>query len=363
MANSIHLSEQNSNNGRIQYIDVLRGIAILLVIYSHSLVLMVSSTNLSDLNNIFLQFRMPLFFFISGFFIYRNDYSFSLLKKRTRNRIRKQLWPTFIFWILCSAIFTDWNLNNIKANIFDMYKMGYWFTIVSVEYFAIFAPIIFFFSRKKIDIKFRNIILVFSACFCISLYLLFYQSLTQISISKIFCIPLVLKYSPYLILGMLYRINIEMFNKTLVGLPMMFSMGILFLVIQFFPTINSPIFSLRGMIVLSEIAAGISAVLFVNAIFFRIYRYSYIKNKQGCITNILQYIGTCTLEIYLLHYFIVYSMRSTCVARQLESFINTPYEFPIYICISFIISIICIGVVALFKRARVYSLLFKLNLQ
>lgn len=73
--------KQDSNNGRIQYIDVLRGIAILLVLYSHSMVLMVSNTNLSNLNHIFLQFRMPLFFFISGFFTYSKDYSFSLLKK------------------------------------------------------------------------------------------------------------------------------------------------------------------------------------------------------------------------------------------------------------------------------------------
>ena len=235
-----------------------------------------------------------------------------------------------------------------------MYKMGYWFTIVSVEYFAIFAPIIYFFSKKKINTKFRNIILVFLACCCISLYLAFYQSLTQISISKMFCIPLVLKYSAYFILGILYRINIVAFNKTLVGLPLMFSMALLFFAIQFSPIIGSPI-----IIVLSEIAAGISAVLLINAIFFRLY----IKRKQGCLTNILQYIGTCTLEIYLLHYFIVYSVRSTCVARQLESFINTPYEFPIYICISFLISIICIGVVAILKRAKIYSLLFKLNLQ
>ena len=67
MTNNIFTKTRIQNNGRIQYIDVLRGIAILLVIYSHSLVLMVSSTNLSDLNHIFLQFRMPLFFLLADF--------------------------------------------------------------------------------------------------------------------------------------------------------------------------------------------------------------------------------------------------------------------------------------------------------
>lgn len=239
-----------------------------------------------------------------------------------------------------------------------MFKMGYWFTIVSVEYFAIFAPIIYLFSKKRINLRYRNVILVFLVvCFTL-LYMSLYQPLTQIDITKIFCIPLVLKYSPYFILGMLYKINIAAFNKTLVGLPMMFSMAILFILCQFCPSIDSPI-SQRGLIVIFEIIAGISAVLFINAIFFRLY--SCING--GYLTKILQYIGACTLEIYLLHYFIVYPMRSTNVALQLESFINTPYEFPIYICISFLISIICLGFVALLKRARIYSPLFKFNLQ
>ena len=53
-----------NQNKRIVHIDALRGLAMLLVVYSHSLMLLTSNTNLSDLNGLFIKFRMPLFFFI-----------------------------------------------------------------------------------------------------------------------------------------------------------------------------------------------------------------------------------------------------------------------------------------------------------
>lgn len=52
---------------RIEYLDAMRGFCMILVVYSH-----LGNTNTPDLfcNNVFLTFRMPLFFFSEWIFMF-----------------------------------------------------------------------------------------------------------------------------------------------------------------------------------------------------------------------------------------------------------------------------------------------------
>ena len=59
---------------RLQWVDYLRGIAIILIVYRHVLVglqkgMIVVPEILVHANMIFYSFRMPLFFILSGIFI------------------------------------------------------------------------------------------------------------------------------------------------------------------------------------------------------------------------------------------------------------------------------------------------------
>jgi fucose 4-O-acetylase-like acetyltransferase len=86
---------------RLQWVDYLRGIAIVLVVYRHAL-LGIERSNIpvpsifSDANMIFYSFRMPLFFILSGIFISR-----SLAKKSVKDLIgikfENLLYPYFIW--------------------------------------------------------------------------------------------------------------------------------------------------------------------------------------------------------------------------------------------------------------------------
>ncbi|MFL5742645.1 MAG: acyltransferase family protein [Flavisolibacter sp.] len=72
---------------RLQWVDYLRGIAIILVVYRHALFGIERSkiaipTFLENANMIFYSFRMPLFFILSGIFISR-----SLAKKTVKQLI------------------------------------------------------------------------------------------------------------------------------------------------------------------------------------------------------------------------------------------------------------------------------------
>jgi fucose 4-O-acetylase-like acetyltransferase len=87
---------------RLYWVDYLKGIAIILVVYRHSLLGIQSSgiavpAYLENANMIFYSFRMPLFFMLSGIFISR-----SLAKRSVKQFITSKfetlLYPYFI-WV------------------------------------------------------------------------------------------------------------------------------------------------------------------------------------------------------------------------------------------------------------------------
>src|SRR5215831_11320964 len=87
---------------RLYWVDYLKGIAIILVVYRHSLLGIQSSgiiapAYLENANMIFYSFRMPLFFMLSGIFISR-----SLAKRSVKEFIASKfetlLYPYFV-WV------------------------------------------------------------------------------------------------------------------------------------------------------------------------------------------------------------------------------------------------------------------------
>src|SRR5438552_3015287 len=87
-----------SQSQRISWIDVCRGIGIILVIYAHGL-------GTDRYRYVFYAFHMPLFFFLSGVVYNRSKHTelFPYVKKTIKNT----LWPFFLFafisyllWIL-----------------------------------------------------------------------------------------------------------------------------------------------------------------------------------------------------------------------------------------------------------------------
>ncbi|MFT3846792.1 MAG: acyltransferase [Lacibacter sp.] len=90
--------------GRYKWVDYVRGIAILLVVYRHVLIGiertgLVIPSGLVTANMIFFSFRMPLFFILSGFFI-----NSSLLKRTLPklffDKFEAILYPYFIWCFL-----------------------------------------------------------------------------------------------------------------------------------------------------------------------------------------------------------------------------------------------------------------------
>lgn len=113
---------------RIAYIDAMRGFTMILVVYSHVCWLSLGDVEMGG-NRVLLLFRLPCFFFISGWL-------FAPVARRpfwptVRHKFMVQIVPTTVFLLLLApppAFFHQ----------LGTFKGGYWFTFVLFEFFALY---------------------------------------------------------------------------------------------------------------------------------------------------------------------------------------------------------------------------------
>jgi len=122
---------------RIGYIDAMRGFTMILVVYNHVLGFSFQSDPAFSFNDIFITFRMPLFFFLSGFLMYRPNLfrTGAGVGKFLKKKAMVQLVPTIIFTIAFCLIFR-YSYHDLW---FEKAKCGYWFTVTLFYFFALYA--------------------------------------------------------------------------------------------------------------------------------------------------------------------------------------------------------------------------------
>lgn len=282
MNNSI--AEITSPKRRELLFDTIRGVLILLVVYGHVSGFIFEGT--SKFDQILSTTAMPLFFFISGFFIYSIDYNGELLWRRFKNRISKHLYPTVVFFALFVVIFKG---GDFLHTIYDQSKAGYWFTYVSVLYFITLAPILWIFSRFKIKNFSRILILLALVLLAYGLHFLAsYFNFNGTSFGTLFSSARYLGYLPFLMFGSIFRILWEKYSDKLIN-----HIGF--------------VISLLGFVVCYVYGKPLSYL----CAYFGIYIFLYVFQKlckfwsNSRILNFFSFIGTLTLEIYLLHYFVI----------------------------------------------------------
>jgi hypothetical protein len=136
-----------SHKGRIEYIDAMRGFTMILVVYSH-----ICNYCLGDrwmgFNDIFFLFRLPCFFFISGWLFGKNDFYYiedrhpvmsytthrsasPHMMKIIKDKFMVQIVPTFIFLLILAP--PPLFFSRLGAT-----KGGYWFTFALFIFFLLY---------------------------------------------------------------------------------------------------------------------------------------------------------------------------------------------------------------------------------
>lgn len=276
---------------RIEYIDALRGFTMFLVVAHHvsNLCFQVIGKGIS-ITGYLLQVRMPLFFFISGFVLYKASvvWDFDQIVRFFKKKIPVQLISPFIFFV----IFSYTHHKDIVEGMFADGKYGYWFTYILFVYFVIYAAVRFLIRNKYADI----ILVIIGIC----LYPLHLPQMKQyIPLPDTWLSFLSIEHWYYFIFFVTGTLVKKYFNKVeelLDGRYMItICLAIYFLVNVFRKAL--PIFDIFMLPVLS--LTGIAII------------FSFFRKKQALFTKdtvlgcTLQYMGRRTLDIYLIHYFLI----------------------------------------------------------
>ena len=303
---------------RIGYIDAMRGFTMILVVYSHVCNFCLGDRNMA-FNDVLFLFRLPCFFFISGWLFQGTwgkgtvpcvsstaDYTgtvphtsgsdlsvWSIIKKK----FMVQIVPTLIFLFLLSP-------PPVYFHQFGAFKGGYWFTFALFYFFVIYMLMSWPFRHRQGR---RSDIIMLLLTLAISMSAYWYdinyhrlqQTIFQFSIFNFQLIKNVLgllsfvvwRYFLFFFLGTLARKYFPQFLKLTSNGKIMALVVVCFLAISQIP--QSDIF-LREYFKFS-----IGGILGMTMI-FALFRYLSIFNSQF---SILNFIGTRTLDIYLLHYF------------------------------------------------------------
>ena len=278
---------------RIAYIDALRGLTMLLVVYSHIQFFGYYTT--SDFNLCFVRFRMPLFFFVSGWVLYKESrrWDFTTSKLFIIKKFKVQIISTLIFFSLYIYLF-DLNL----YNAFDTAKSGYWFTYTLFFYFLFYITSVYIthFKNNPIfeDIVVALIALMVMACNYVAII---DQNPIHQRIYGIIGIPQ-WKYYIFFCFGVFVK---KYFNQFVSATDNAMAMAVI--IVSFFILLAFNQFftdHLPSFYTVSYFLYGFLGI----TILYTVFR----KNEEWFATNQnisrwMQYIGRHTLDIYLLHYF------------------------------------------------------------
>ena len=318
----------------------MRGFTMILVVMFH-----VSTQSFCQLDNsssstpFLLLFRMPLFFFVSGFLVYKPTFEWSIKKyiSLVAKKVRIQLLPTIIFFILCVSIRHENIFVTMVEFLSTPAKGGYWFTWSLLHLFLFYYTIQIVLNKfsKSRKIKWDTVFIIFWCIAVLLYFMLFmpskfnfntpfwdYSSLTQ-----------TIKYLQFFIVGILARHYWGQIENIFDSKN--FSLFIIIIsVVCSLECLKFHNFSLPVEHVIRLVA--IYSLVIIVLMFFRFYKDSFSRNT--IIGQSLQYIGTRTLDIYLIHFILL------PVLPSIGSFLSLYRpNFLLEIVLSLSVSLIVIG--------------------
>lgn len=275
---------------RLEYVDALRGLAILLVVFMHMPQYGFGQSVGGYYMELATLLAVPLFFFISGLFAQSSVTPPIISIRKIGKRIHSILLPTFLiggFYVLLNHI-------PVLDMLQDKFKAGYWFTITLFEYFVIVDVLRLMACKSQ---RSFNALLIGASIVCYGLSMPTAQRMYgDMVIAHILGVAQ-WKYFVFFVLGMFVKHNAEIIYSDKGGAAIV----IAFLIVYAANAIGD--FQLNGLLYnINLLLKEISIVLLAYYVF---YTYRSKLSSQTRVGRWLSKIGTYTLEIYLMHYFVL----------------------------------------------------------
>lgn len=295
---------------RIQYIDALRGFTMILVVFAHVEMFGIFNWGYeSFIGKLFQSFRMPLFFFISGFIAYKADriWDRKTCWQLTKKKMLVQIIPALFFGLIYTYLYLHQDFNTF---ISDPSKRGYWFTFVLLEMFLMYYFVCglshtFCKNHKMSESLVSTFVLVLMALilYLLKLPLKIYPVLD--SVGNYSCLHYTFNYFMYFVFGVLARQYFDILsrlldNKYFTAIVVVLFAFIFYLYSAILSNPDDGDLMLKIVSTIVESFIGFLGIIIVYS-FFR--KHDTLFDNTSKIGRSLQYIGRRTLDIYLLHYF------------------------------------------------------------
>lgn len=306
---------------RIGYIDAMRGMTMILVVYAHICHFCLGDATMG-FNRIFFLFRQPCFFFISGWLfepVCRRPFLANV-----RHKFMVQIVPTVIFLLLLAPPPEFFHqLGTLKG--------GYWFTFVLFEFFVLYMLFERAGRRWSVVLTLLLTALTFyydaiRHQFLTSPYNQLTAGLTVTDVLGIMSFPL-WRYFLFFFVGTRVRRHFDAFVKWTDSPVVFAAILLLFAFVAFTPHFQQPVLEALRFYV-----GGISGMFLI----FTCFRYLYKFVKQPAAFHHLEFVGTRTLDIYLLHYFFL-PLFLLPYAERLKAFDSQLVEFLFAMAVSLVV--------------------------
>ena len=335
-----------SDKKRIEWIDAMRGFTMIMVVFSHMELFGIDyNTHFSGLNGFFISFRMPLFFFISGFVSFKCSeiWSFEHYRTKLLEKTRIQLIPTLLFGLLyASLVFAHREeITPYEAIILffnKSTKLGYWFTLALLGMLAIYYTVSL--TLNKCKLVTRQIVLVVIAFI---LYYLSFRSNTHFehnTPARLLCLYRIFLYFQFFIFGNLVSCYREKFFKLLDNKYVITTILLLFAATYIIYYHQTDIGQGRMYLPSTKLLAEGVAYLGITTVVAVFRHYEDFFSQKTRIGRSLQYIGRRTLDIYLLHYFLIPSIPQ--IGNFFKSYNNFVLEATTVVALSLIVILFCL---------------------
>ena len=290
---------------RIQYFDILKGVAIFLVVMGHVIAICIRDIDNAFLFKLIDRVHMPIFFFISGYFSYKATFKAPDIKKRAL----QLLLPFFVVSALWVIYYPHSGLQSPLSTTFsgmyhDVWKNGYWFTLVLFEICLIYALMTF--ALRRIGNFWLRLVLIIAVW--IGLY--FSQGLVGHNVSVLLSLGFVVKFYPVFFLGVIMREQADLF-KRINNSSVFFTAVLLIGACLMYLSAYSWEFDCIGENTLLAINIALTMSVSLIAVYLaRIWSDGvYLKKAQGNkAARMWTYLGKESLAIYLLHYFFLFPL-------------------------------------------------------
>lgn len=289
---------------RLRHFDIIKGMAIFLVVMGHVISMCVRGIDRAPLLKFIGEIHMPLFFFISGWLAARAKAPSILPKAK---RLLLPMLAVSTLWIyyyphsgLESPFTSTWS-----GLWTDTFKNGYWFTLVLFEIFAVYAALFPLFKKSGSPASQAALVLISWA----ALWLL---KLLPDTAQGILSLDLLLEFYPVFMAGLIAARHADAFGR-LIASPAAYTAAIIIAATTMyiacwyweFPALEGvPMIFVRIALQLALAAIAIAAVKPWS-------EKVYAANPAGTkATRLWCLLGEKSLAIYLLHYFFLFPLGS-----------------------------------------------------